>query len=60
LGGGGLPEAIVSVVEVRDYVLWAKHIHGNPRLREELLTLKAGSVVVLKDRRCRRHLGQDG
>jgi len=38
----------MSVVEVRDYVLWAKHVHGNPSLRDELLALAAGSVVTLK------------
>jgi hypothetical protein len=38
----------MSVVEVRDYVLWPKHIHGNPLLREELLGLQAGTLVVLE------------
>jgi hypothetical protein len=36
-----------GVVEVRDYVLWPKHIHGNAALREELLALEAGAVVTL-------------
>lgn len=38
----------MSVVEARDYVLWPKHIHGNPSLRDELLALKAGAVVTLE------------
>jgi hypothetical protein len=37
----------VSVVEARDYVLWPKHIHGNPSLRDELLALEAGALVKL-------------
>jgi hypothetical protein len=35
----------MSVVEARDYVLWPKHIHGNPLLRNELLALEAGGLV---------------
>lgn len=38
----------MSFVEARDYVLWAKHVHGNPSLRDELLALDAGSVITLK------------
>jgi hypothetical protein len=41
-------KAIMSVVEARDYVLWPKHLHGNPSLRDELLALAAGTVVVLE------------
>ncbi len=41
---GGLS---MSVVEVRDYVLWPKHIHGNASLRDELLALGAGALVKL-------------
>lgn len=37
----------MSVVEVRDYVLWPKHIHGNASLRDELLALGAGALVKL-------------
>jgi hypothetical protein len=37
----------MSVVEARDYVLWPKHIHGNPSLRDELLALAAGALVKL-------------
>ena len=35
-------------VEVRDHVLWAKHIHGNQALREEILALGAGAVIRLE------------
>jgi hypothetical protein len=38
----------MSVVEARDYVLWPKHIHGNPALRDELLRLQGGAVVILE------------
>ena len=37
----------MSVVEARDYVLWAKHVHGNASLRDELLALQAGAVINL-------------
>lgn len=37
----------MSVVEVRDYVLWPKHIHGNAPLRDELLALGPGALVKL-------------
>lgn len=37
----------MSVVEARDYVLWPKHIHGNPALRDELLALEAGALINL-------------
>ena len=36
-----------SVVEVRDYVLWPKHLHGDATLRDELLALEEGAVVTL-------------
>ena len=38
----------MGVVEARDYVLWPKHIHGNPQLRDELLQLEAGALVTLE------------
>jgi hypothetical protein len=38
----------MSVVEARDYVMWPKHIHGNPPLRDELLSLEAGALVALE------------
>jgi hypothetical protein len=34
-------------VEVRDYVLWIKHIHGDDALREKLGGLSPGEVVTL-------------
>lgn len=37
----------MSVVEVRDYVLWSKHIQGNPVLRNKLLALEGGALVKL-------------
>lgn len=37
----------MSVIEVRDYVLWPKHLHGDSRLRDELLALEAGALVTL-------------
>lgn len=37
----------MSVVEVRDYVLWPKHIYGDAALRDELLALEAGTVITL-------------
>jgi hypothetical protein len=38
----------MSVVEARDYVLWPKHIYGNPSLRDELLALEAGALITLE------------
>jgi hypothetical protein len=38
----------MSVVEVRDYVLWPMHIHGNPGLRDKLLALEAGALINLE------------
>jgi hypothetical protein len=35
-------------VEVRDHAVWAKHIHGNRELRDEILGLAAGTVIQLK------------
>jgi hypothetical protein len=35
-------------VEVRDHVLWAKHIHGDQKLRQEILELDASAVIELK------------
>jgi hypothetical protein len=33
-GSGNILMVLMSVVEGRDYVLWAKHIHGNTLLRD--------------------------
>ena len=38
----------MSIVEVRDHVLWAKHVHGNQSLRDQILRLEAGSAISLK------------
>lgn len=38
----------MSLVEVRDYQIWAKHIHGNERLKERVLALKAGDLIELE------------
>ena len=37
----------MAVVEVKDFVLWTKHIHGDAALRDRLLALAAGEVVRL-------------
>jgi predicted nuclease with RNAse H fold len=37
-----------SVVEIRDHVLWIKHIRGNPSLQSELLDMREGDTVVLR------------
>jgi hypothetical protein len=47
IGGCGGLSAMGGVVEVRDYVLWPKHLHGDAALRGELLALEAGAVVTL-------------
>lgn len=38
----------MSFVEVRDYALWPKHIHGNEELKDKLLALPAGELVELE------------
>lgn len=37
----------MSVVEVRDFALWAKHIHGNEPLKEKIIDLPAGTLIDL-------------
>lgn len=39
--------AAVSVVEVRDHALWAKHIYGNDPLKKKIEKLSAGTLVEL-------------
>ena len=39
---------MAGVIEVRDFVVWARHIHGDPQLRDEILALEAGAMVNLK------------
>jgi hypothetical protein len=36
------------MVEIADYVLWPKHIHGNEQLKQSLLTLKGEQLVELE------------
>jgi hypothetical protein len=38
---------IVALVKVCDSVLWPKHISGDPDLKADLLTLRAGEVAEL-------------
>ena len=38
----------MSVVEIRDYALWPKHIHENEELKNKLLSLGAGELVELE------------
>ena len=39
---------IMSFVEIRDHALWAKHIHGNPVLKEKVLSMGEGELIKLK------------
>ena len=38
----------MSFVEIRDYALWIKHIHGNDELKDELQQMKAGELIELE------------
>ena len=53
------------MIEVRDVVLWLRHIHGSPALRESLLELGPEEIVHLalngrKTTWCRMKNGKDG
>jgi hypothetical protein len=37
----------MSIVEVRDHALWAKHIHGNESLKNKILGMSQGELVEL-------------
>jgi hypothetical protein len=37
----------VSIVNVRDHVIWVSHVHGNDGLRERLAKLGEGEAVSL-------------
>jgi hypothetical protein len=37
----------MALVEISDFVLWAKHIHGDAFLQERVLALVAGEIVHL-------------
>ncbi len=38
----------MSVVEIRDYALWPKHIHGNDELKDRLIKMSAGELIELE------------
>ena len=38
----------MSYVEIRDFALWPKHIHGNDELRDRILSLDAGTLIELE------------
>jgi len=38
----------MSLVEIRDYALWTKHIYGNEDLKNELQDMKAGDIIELE------------
>jgi hypothetical protein len=44
----GAWEAIMSVVEVRDHALWAKHVHGADDLRRKIEAMPAGTLISLE------------
>lgn len=49
LGDGCSPkEADMAHTTVSDFVIWTKHIHGDPRVEEHILALKAGETIELK------------
>jgi len=43
----------MSIVEVRDHALWAKHIHGNEQLKTKILGLSQGKIIELIVDGCR-------
>lgn len=38
----------MSFVEIKDHALWAKHIHGNKKLKEKILSMNAGDIIHLE------------
>lgn len=38
----------MSVVEIRDYALWPKHIHENEPLKDKLVSMNAGELIELE------------
>ena len=36
------------MVEIRDFVVWAKHIHGNPEIRKAVESLDPGELIELR------------
>lgn len=37
-----------ALVEVRDFALWPKHIHGDDKLKADLLRLREGQLIELE------------
>ncbi len=38
----------MSLVEIRDFQVWAKHIHGNESLKDKIIGMKAGDLIELE------------
>ena len=38
----------MSLVEVRDFQVWGKHIHGNEELKRKILSLRPGVLIELE------------
>lgn len=38
----------MSLVEVRDHVQWAKHIHGNEALKQKVLAMPAETLIEIE------------
>jgi len=38
----------MSVVEIRDYALWPKHIHQNEELKNKIVDLLEGDLIELE------------
>jgi hypothetical protein len=39
---------IMSVVEIRDYALWPKHIHQNEELKNKIVAMQEGGLIELE------------
>jgi len=38
----------MSVVEIRDYALWPKHIHQNEELKNKIIDMQEGDLIELE------------
>lgn len=38
----------MGLVEVRDFQVWANHIHGDDALKRRIIGMKAGELIELK------------
>ena len=38
----------MGMIEIRDYALWAKHIHGDEVLKQKILRLEQGELIPLE------------